>query len=357
MKDFVDKFVDSLIIAAVVPSLIFVTMLFVFFEPIVPMSITARLISLTEQRSVLVLILAAIVGFTLSNFKDIVVRLYRGHYVPQKEGLGNFLERRAARRLRGSIEKLGTKIKQLEEKGFEDTYIEIYKNEHYALVAKNSDTFPPIDEPVLPTRLGNLLRAAETYPADQYGIDAVLIWPRLKQCIPNKHYDETDQTSNKMVFLLNSSLLSFVLAILCFAAAGLEYIVYQFALSNLGSPIYLIATNLPAEVYRQRVLLYIFTAIVCLIVAWFFYRTSLPFAVEYGQMFRSAFDLYRNKLLRQLNQPVPKDNLEEFDQWRKISEFLMYGERRGPLYFSYKYARNKTPPARKIINNNTTEKD
>lgn len=39
---------------------------------------------------------------------------------------------------------------------------------------------------VLPTRLGNILKAVELYPQMRYGIDAVLVWPRLFPPLPGQ---------------------------------------------------------------------------------------------------------------------------------------------------------------------------
>jgi hypothetical protein len=138
-----------------------------------------------------------------------------------------------------------------------------------------------------------------------------------------------------MAFSINSSLLALVLSAACFLAVIYEYILYLAAISNQSAPLYFVMIDRIPEVYRQRSIMYIVMCLFMLMLAWLFYRSSLPLAVHYGTMFRSAFDLSRFTLLEHLKQDLPADLPEERDTWAKVSEFLRYGDEFGPLVIEY----------------------
>lgn len=67
----------------------------------------------------------------------------------------------------------------------------------------------PINVPeVMPTSLGNVLRAAERYPRDRYGADAILTWPRLAPLVPTSFSAQVDEFRGAMEFLVVVSLWS-----------------------------------------------------------------------------------------------------------------------------------------------------
>ncbi|GHF99463.1 hypothetical protein [Streptomyces zaomyceticus] len=170
--------------------------------------------------------------------------------------------------------------------------------------------YPPRSRPheVRPTRLGNILTAAELYPRLRYGIDAVLVWPRLFPLLPEGLLGALATARADLSALLVRAALS-----CAFAALGAGYV-----LVGGGPP-----ALLPGCLWGGVLL------------AWTSYRGALNTAVVYGQHVRVAFDLHRVDLLEALGEERPPDPEAERERWRRICLFWHRGI---PLH-------HETPPA------------
>ena len=106
-------------------------------------------------------------------------------------------------------------------------------------------------EYMMPTSLGNIIKAAELYPGDEgrYGIDAVFFWPRLYQIIPDNARSSLIDARTSLALMLN----------ICTLALGLA----------AGTLIALAATTIkPAAAFWA-------TAASAAVVAWLAYRSAL----------------------------------------------------------------------------------
>jgi hypothetical protein len=152
---------------------------------------------------------------------------------------------------------------------------------------------------VMPTRLGNILKNSELYSFYQYHIDAVLIWPRLYNLLPERFLQTIAQAKSSLDFDLVISALSGV-----------------FGLLSGG---YLLIVKAPGWFF-----------LLCfwggLLVAYFAYESALSSALLYAQQIKAAYDLYRNELLKQMRLPLPKTHLEELKQWEAVCQFLYIGD-------------------------------
>ena len=161
-----------------------------------------------------------------------------------------------------------------------------------------------LDE-VMPTRLGNILKNSELYPSDRYGLDAVLMWPRLYDLFPAPFTEAIIALRTGVDFMLVISSLSTAFALI----SGIYLVVVQ------GSP-------------------YLF--LLCfgggLVIAWIAYRGALSNALLYGQQIKTAFDLYRFELLKKMQVPLPKNLGEELQTWQDLKDFIYNN---GPLPWPY----------------------
>jgi hypothetical protein len=154
-----------------------------------------------------------------------------------------------------------------------------------------------------PTLLGNILAGYEAYPGDRYGMDSVFYWPRLWMVVDKDVKEEINKSWAVADGLLNLSAVSFLASLLWLGAAiavELDFLNPRF---------------LPCHDF--------FVALGA-IVAWFalgygLYRLSLPFHRQNGEVFKSLFDLHRDKL-RKMTSLVPYES----DLWKATWAYLQY---------------------------------
>jgi len=158
---------------------------------------------------------------------------------------------------------------------------------------------------VMPTLLGNILKNSELYAYDRYGMNSVLIWPRLYEVFPANFVEEVAAARANMDFMLLLTSLSATFALL--------------------SSVYLVFV-------RADWWLFVLCFWGSLLLAWIMYRSALNAALAYASTIKVAFDLYRNRLLHQLRLPPPTDQLAEKELWLQVND-LFY--QRKPLVAPY----------------------
>lgn len=152
----------------------------------------------------------------------------------------------------------------------------------------------PLRAPLLPTRLGNVLLAAEIHAGDSYGIDALVIWPRLYPLLSDRLILILDEQRSRL-----DSAASFAIS---------------FALAALVS-VLLLWTHY----------LWLLLPVGLAMLSWLGYRGAIAAALAYGETIRTAVDLHRFDLLRALHLPLPADEQEEKQLFELISSFLRQG--------------------------------
>jgi hypothetical protein len=140
----------------------------------------------------------------------------------------------------------------------------------------------------LPTPIGNILRAAETRPSDKYGLDAVVVWPRLWLLLPDTARQELQAARTA----LNSAVAAALWGLLFCAFAPWTPLVIPVGLA------------------------------VAVAAVWFWVPTR---AETFGDLLEAAYDLHRTALYQQLRWPLPSSPKQEHSHGEQLSSYLWRG--------------------------------
>jgi len=158
--------------------------------------------------------------------------------------------------------------------------------------------YPPVHHlgSLMPTRLGNILRASELYAYDRYGIDSVIIWTRLRPLLSNEVVAALETSGTARDFMLLTSVLSEAFTLFWCPVLAIFTSNWQLFLPcSLGWPL-----------------------------AWICYHSAVQSTLAFSEQVKTVFDLHRNDLLKALNRKIPSDAAAERKEWRHLSLFF-YG--------------------------------
>jgi hypothetical protein len=225
-------------------------------------------------------VVVIVFAYLLYNFQYSLIRLFEGYW-PRRRFFLWLRNRRAA-----SYQRLWQRLhSQAQSASTPQEANEIW--------AELLAFYPPpthLDK-MMPTRLGNILRAAEIYPYERYGIDAVVIWPRLRPLLKPEVMALLEDRKTTLTFMLSMSLLSALFSLIWCPVLAFSNRWDLFLLGALGWPL-----------------------------AWMCYQNALQSALAHGEQLKVTFDLYRHELLRALNRPIPAE--DERKEWLRLTRFF-----------------------------------
>jgi len=148
----------------------------------------------------------------------------------------------------------------------------------------------------LPTRFGNLLRVAEEYPFNRYGLETIRVWPNLWLLIPDRTRKELIE-SNKVLY---DKVTLFFWCSIFFVWTMIAFIEWD---SLIWWPL-----------------------IVSILGVLFVYYTGLiPAASDFGDLLRASFDVHRFTLYEALRLPLPSKPIDEYKDGKNLSKYLKRG--------------------------------
>jgi hypothetical protein len=156
----------------------------------------------------------------------------------------------------------------------------------------------------MPSRMGDVLRTAEDYPRERYGLDPIVFWPRLFPQLSDSLRQALASAQDQLDLLLRLTTLA--------ALHG-------------------VAWSVVAVACRRWVVLW--WALPALPLAWLLWRSAAQAAVGYAALFRSAFDLHRFDVYQQLHWPPPVSPQTERAHGAELILFLLDGTGAGDVVY------------------------
>lgn len=224
---------------------------------------------------------------------------------------------------------------------------------------RNLSLYYPPQDYIMPTRLGNVLKAAELYSWERYQIDSVVIWSRLESDIPDAFSAplQDAKTSLDLITTLAAFLLFFGVPLACWVAlrtavplpwwiplllaliAFLPRLYIPLGLALVSLILSLLALWLPLARGTLLILDHFQVLILGLLVVsflfWLSYTNAVQAALAYGEKIRAAIDLYRWSVLKDLHLQTPKDLEEERTMWKEVNSFLYRSLPPDQRYYRY----------------------
>jgi hypothetical protein len=314
------QFAKNILIGTLFPVVLFVIAISAVVLPLAEITPRAMfgLFFLWEQDSVVPALTAFVLIVTVVLFALNIplIRLYEG-YPWQNSWLGQW--RTASQRRRAKVlEEVRQRARLLTRQAREANVDDALPADFAGLLKDSGEArgeFPKSEASILPTRLGNVIRAFEGYPKLKYGIDAVLIWPRLAQKLGKDAAETIDSAKASFDFMLNCSVLSSVIAASVVAAGLIRHHPFTSTYINIW----------PA------------CALFFCVLAYLFYLGGINRAASWGTEVKVAFDLYRFDLLSGLGYKLevsgPKD---ERALWEEISYQFHYPDAPNLTQIPYK---------------------
>lgn len=240
----------------------------------------------TQVLSVLAgLIVNTVLSYLIYNFQYVITRLFEGYW--PRIGFLKWLRHRRTE----YYKRRWIFLEEQKQSGSKLTDSEMEE-----IIEEQLAFYPPpthLDR-LMPTRIGNVLRASEIYALDRYGMDSIIIWTRLRPLLPDKALISLQDYNVAIDFMLLMTILSV-------------------AFTVIWCPLLAILTN--------HWVLFLFCAFGWPL-AWLCYQNAVQRALDFSEELKAIFDLYRQELLKALNLPITTE--AEKREWQALRNFFYF---------------------------------
>ena len=278
-----------------------------FFKPLDLELLAANFRSLDLQGGIFLAIGILVFSVLMQPFQLSLVKLLEGYWGTSPAGI--YLTGLGVSRQRRRLKKIESHMSVHDDGETTQEEVALITAKITAAYWRRIQYYPSEDR-LLPTALGNALRAGEDTAGERYSLDTISAWPRLYPLLPEK-----------------------ITAILADQRTQLD------AACRFCVTFILIALISSATLYKNPTWWLLPAA--ALVLAWLSYNSAIAAAVSYGKGIHAAFDLHRFDLLEALHHPLPVDFDSEREANARLSRFLKLGEHTGEPEFVYVHGEKK----------------
>lgn len=180
-----------------------------------------------------------------------------------------------------------------------DRAVDRARDEHFRLANKHVFNFGTLR--LAPTMMGNIADTAQSYAANRYRFNLEVFWSRLQKTLQKdeKFYPVVQDAKTQLDFL-----------IACAWLTALWTAVWTVVLGSVS--------------YHHRVFLAV--ALGGPVLAYVWYRVAVEHYRAFADVLRTAVDLFRFDLLKELRLAVPADVVDEWALWESLTALTAYSE-------------------------------
>jgi hypothetical protein len=149
------------------------------------------------------------------------------------------------------------------------------------------------------------MRSYERYPVVAYGIESVVLWPRLSMIIPEDAQNRVRESESLLQLPLNLLIAGFTNLVIYGCVVGTH--LHSGAASRLSDA--LLLPVIPA---------------MSVVSGWFGWWQLPTAASQRGEQVKAIFDLYRGGLAEALGFELPSTHQAEWTMWYLVSRRMMY---------------------------------
>jgi hypothetical protein len=161
---------------------------------------------------------------------------------------------------------------------------------------------------ILGTRLGNVIRCFETYPADMYDVSSIVMWPRIADVISKDYMEVINEARAEVDMYLSFTTVLLGIALFTVARA-LAPVVCDAPLLPLSPSLTTVIVTVAASVLLSRVM----------------YLLAVRSAKSWwGETYKGGYDLYLDLLAKKLGYTLPADAAKRREFWRMVSNRFRY---------------------------------